>query len=203
MAERLLGYTRVSTSSQHHQLQIDALIEAGVERRDIFADTTSGRRAAITRPGMEALLAYAQTGDTVVVWRIDRLGRSLLDVINTAAHLRERKIGIRSLQDGIDPETPTGRMMLNLMATLAEYERELITERVCAGVAAAKANGTTFGRPPADADVVAMKLAIANEHRARGLSAAAAAELVGWSRATLYRHQGQRSQTDPSSGVSS
>lgn len=136
---------------------------------------------------MKRLLHYAQDGDTVVVWRIDRLGRSLIDVLNTVNLLREQGVKIRSISDSIDPETSSGRMMLGMLATLAEYE--LITERVNAGIAAAKQTGTRFGRPPVDPDVIAEKLAIAEDARAKERTAEAAARLVGWSRATLYRHQ--------------
>jgi len=186
---RLLGYTRVSTSSQDAQLQLDALLIAGVQKRDVFADVTSGSRTAIDRPGVKKLLEYAESGDTVVVWRVDRLGRSLVDVLNTVALLRERGINVRSISDGIDPATSTGRLMLNMLATLAEYERELIVERVTAGIAAARQNGTRFGRPLSDPVVIADKLALAREARAKGRTAEDAARLVGWSRATLYRHQ--------------
>lgn len=185
---RHLGYTRVSTSSQDAQLQLDALVAAGVQKRDVFADVTSGSKAAADRPGMKKLLAYAEDGDTVVVWRVDRLGRSLIDVLNTVNLLRERGIHVRSISDGIDPATSTGRLMLNMLATLAEYERELIVERVNAGIAAARQNGTRFGRPLSDPAVIADKLAIATEARLRGRTAEEAARLVGWSRATLYRH---------------
>ncbi|GAB3045102.1 recombinase family protein [Sediminivirga luteola] len=184
-----MGYTRVSTAGQDAQLQVDALVGAGVQKRDVFSDVTSGSRTAAERPGMKRLLDYAQDGDTVVVWRIDRLGRSLIDVLNTVNLLRERGVKIRSISDSIDPETSSGRMMLGMLATLAEYERELITERVNAGIAAAKQNGTRFGRPPVDPDVIAEKLVIAEDARAKGRTAEAAARLVGWSRATLYRHQ--------------
>ncbi|MBF4586528.1 MULTISPECIES: recombinase family protein [unclassified Curtobacterium] len=186
---RLLGYTRISTGAQDAQLQVDALVAAGVQERDIFADVTSGRKEAAARPGMGRLLEHATSGDTVVVWRVDRLGRSLVDVLSTVAMLGERGIGVRSVSDGIDPATSTGRLMLNLMATLAEYERELIVERVTAGIAAARESGTRFGRPPPDPAVIGRKLAIVNEARAAGHTAADAANLVGWSRATLYRHQ--------------
>lgn len=186
---RLLGYTRVSTVGQDARLQLDALRGAGVESRDVFSDVTSGSRTAVQRPGMKRLLEYAEPGDTVVVWRIDRLGRSLMDVLNTVNLLREHGVKIRSVSDGIDPETSSGRMMLGMLATLAEYERELIIERVNAGIAAAKANGTRFGRPPLNPDVVAAKLEIVNDARAKGRTAQEAAKLVGWSRATLYRHQ--------------
>lgn len=115
---------------------------------------------------MRRLLGYAEPGDTVVVWRVDRLGRSLIDVLNTVNLLRDRGIQVRSVSDGIDPATSTGRLMLSVLATLAEYERELIVERVTAD-----------------------KLAIAVDARAKGRTAEEAARLVGWSRATLYRHQ--------------
>ena len=188
-AMRHLGYTRVSTASQGAQLQLDALVDSGVQKRDVFSDVTSGSRAAIERPGMKRLMDYVEPGDTVVVWRIDRLGRSLIDVLNTVNLLRDKGVKIRSLSDGIDPETTSGRLMLGMLATLAEYERELITERVNAGIAAAKQNGTRFGRPPVDPAVIAEKLDIAQDARRKGRTAAEAASLVGWSRATLYRHQ--------------
>ena len=140
----------MSTASQDAALQLDALVAAGVQKRDVFADVTSGSKTAVERPGMKKLLEYAEPGDTVVVWRVDRLGRSLIDVLNTVTLLRERGIQVRSLSDGIDPATSTGRLMLNMLATLAEYERELIVERVNAGIAAARQNGTRFGRPLSD-----------------------------------------------------
>ena len=185
---RLLGYTRVSTVGQDPTLQFEALRAAGVQDRDVFSDVTSGSKNASDRPGMKNLLAYATAGDTVVVWRIDRLGRSLLDVLNTVNLLRDRDVKIKSVADGIDPETSSGRLMLGMLATLAEYERELITERVNAGIAAAKSQGVRFGRPPVDPEVINRKLAIVAEERAKGRSAEKAASLVGWSRATLYRH---------------
>ncbi|KQQ52489.1 recombinase family protein [Plantibacter sp. Leaf314] len=201
---RQIGYTRVSTAGQGAQLQLDALIDAGVQKRDVFADVTSGSKTAIERPGMTKLLEYAEAGDTVIVWRIDRLGRSLIDVLNTVELLRGRGVHVRSLSDGIDPATSTGRLMLHMLATLAEYERELIVERVNAGIAAARESGTRFGRPPVNPDVIAEKLAIVAEARSRGRTAAEAASLVGWSRATLYRHQvGFRNETAHSAEASS
>lgn len=177
-------------------MQVDALASAGVEPRDIFADVTSGSRVAATRPGMARLLQYATAGDTVVVWRVDRLGRSLIDVLNTVNLLRERNISVRSVQDGIDPATTSGRLMLNMLATLAEYERELITERVNAGIAVARESGTRFGRPPVDPKEITEKLTVAAEARAKGRTAEQAARLVGWSRATLYRHQAAARQAE-------
>lgn len=186
---RLLGYTRVSTTSQDAQLQLDALVSVGVQKRDVFADVTSGSKTAVQRPGIKKLLEYAEAGDTVVVWRVDRLGRSLIDVLNTVNLLRDRGVHVRSVSDGIDPATSTGRLMLNMLATLAEYERELIVERVNAGIAAARQNGTRFGRPAIDPAVIADKLAVVADARAKGRTAEDAARVVGCSRATLYRHQ--------------
>jgi DNA invertase Pin-like site-specific DNA recombinase len=186
---RLLGYTRVSTNNQDPQLQIDSLLSIGVQKRDIYSDVMSGRKNAADRPGMQNLLAHADEGDTIVVWRIDRLGRSLLDVLHTVSGLQDRGIQVRSISDGIDPANATGRLMLNMLATLAEYERELIVERVRAGVAVAQEAGAKFGRPRSDPAVVAEKLAIVAAARAQGKTAEDAARLVGWSRPTLYRHQ--------------
>lgn len=192
---RLLGYTRVSTQAQDAALQLDALLSAGVQKRDIFSDVSSGAKSVATRPGMSHLLDYAQAGDVVVVWRIDRLGRSLLDVLSTVDELRARGIEVRSISDGIDPTTSTGRLMLGLLATLAEYERELISERVTAGIAAAKERGALFGRPTVDREVVSQKLEVVAAERAKGRTAAQAAGLVGWSRATYYRHQQEVERT--------
>ena len=168
---RHLGYTRVSTSGQDAKLQLDALVDAGVHKRGVFADVTSGSKAVIERPGMKKLLAYVEPGDTVVVWRVDRLGRSLIDVLNTVNLLRERGVHSRSISDGTDPTTTSGRLMLNMLATLAEYERELIVERVNAGIAAARRGGTRFGRPPSDPLVIADTLAIAQDARTKGRTA--------------------------------
>lgn len=100
----MLGYTRVSTAAQDAQLRMDSLLSAGVQRRDIFSDVTSGSRAAVERPGMKKLLKYAEAGDTLMVWRVDRPGRSLIDVLNTVNLLQGRGVALRSLSDGIDPE---------------------------------------------------------------------------------------------------
>ena len=148
-------------------MQVDALVKSGVQERDIFTDVTSGSRTAITRPGMKKLLDYAKPGDTVVVWRVDRLGRSLIDVLNTAKLLRERDVQVKSISDGIDPSTTSGRLMLNMLATLAEYERELITERVNAGITAARKGGTRFGRLLSDPAVIADKLQLVHEARTK------------------------------------
>lgn len=109
MGGLLLGYVRVSTNDQRGQMQFDALIEAGVPEEQIYFDQLSGAKAAKERPGLSALVSYARRDDTVLVYRIDRLGRSLIDVLNTVAEMQERGIGLRSLVDGIDPSTASGR----------------------------------------------------------------------------------------------
>ena len=137
---RRLGYTRVSTTSQDARLQLDALRGVGVEGRDVFSDVTSGNRAAIKRPGMKKLLEYAEDGDTVVVWRIDRLGRSLIDVLNTVNLLRERGVKVRSISDGI-VETCRRRtpwLAVNLLtAIMASWVISLFSNSIQAIVALA------------------------------------------------------------------
>jgi DNA invertase Pin-like site-specific DNA recombinase len=189
----LLGYTRISTVHQDDQLQRDALLKAGVLSEHIYSDVVSGSRDVRTRPGMMKLLQFVRAEDTIVVWRIDRLGRSLLDVIATVADFRARGIQVQSISDGIDPSTTSGRLLLHMLSTLAEYERELIIERVNAGIAAARTSGAIFGRPLSDPELIKQKLTVVQAARAGGKSAVAAAQLVGWSRATFYRHQAKHS----------
>lgn len=193
----LLGYVRVSTTDQRGQMQFDALIEAGVPEEQVYFDQLSGAKAAKERPGLSALLSYARRDDTVLVYRIDRLGRSLIDVLNTVAEMQERGIGLRSLVDGIDPSAASGRLQLGLFATLAEYERELINERVRAGVMAAKARGVKFGQKPVKQETVEAKLEVARRLLSEGKTATRAADTVGWSRATLYRYLKQRGAEPP------
>lgn len=200
---RNLGYISVTAASRDAQFQLNALLAAGVEERHVFTDLAPGSVAALRRPEMVKLLARTREGDTVVVWRIDRLGHSLTDALHTVTFLRDHGIHLRSLSEGIDPLTPSGRLGLELLTTLAEYEHEYAVERVSDGIAVARGAGTRFGRPPISRQVIAEKLAIVAEARTRGHSAAEAAALVGWSRATLYRHQSAQAldQEYPSSPV--
>ena len=195
----LLGYTRVSTTQQDASLQRDALLRAGVAPEHIYDDVITGASGAAGRPGWAKLTAYARQGDTIVTWRIDRLGRSMIDVMQTVAGLHARGVGVLSVSDGIDPSTPTGRLMLGLLASMAEYERELIRERVNAGVAAAQARGVRFGRPPQDPQAADAKVAVARQAVMDGASVAEAARMVGWSRATYYR-AASRSTAKPGGG---
>src|SRR5512135_1184260 len=138
----LIGYARVSTADQKLDLQNDALTKAGCER--IFTDTASGANAA--RTGLEQALAFARKGDTLVVWKLDRLGRSLRHLVETLAELRGRGVGFRSLQESIDTTTSGGKLVFHVFAALAEFERDLIRERTKAGLDAARARGKRGGR---------------------------------------------------------
>lgn len=139
----LIGYARVSTLEQDVSLQIDALQKAGCER--IFQDKISGAKS--DRPGLQEALNYARKGDSIVVWRLDRLGRSLKHLIETVGQLEEQGIGFRSLQESIDTTTSGGRLIFHIFGALAEFERNLIRERTLAGLQAARARGRMGGRP--------------------------------------------------------
>jgi DNA invertase Pin-like site-specific DNA recombinase len=138
----LIGYARVSTHDQTEALQIDALRKAGCGR--IFTDTASGAKS--DRPGLAQALDYVREGDTLVVWRLDRLGRSLKDLIEIINNLAERSVGFQSLTEGFDTTTPGGKLVFHLFGVLAEFERELLRERTMAGLAAARARGRMGGR---------------------------------------------------------
>ena len=134
----LVGYARVSTADQDLTLQTDALTKAGCEK--LFTDKVSG--AKLKRPGLTEALNFVRAGDTLVIWKLDRLGRSIGGLIELAADLSARKIDFRSLTDGFDTATPSGRLLFHILASVAEMERELIKERTIAGLAAARAKGS-------------------------------------------------------------
>ncbi len=138
-----LGYARVSTSQQDEALQRDALTTAGCDR--VFVDKASGKLES--RPALDELLAQVRVGDAVVVWRLDRLGRSLKHLIETVQDLERRGVAFVSLTESIDTSTPGGRLVFYIFGALAEFERDLIRERTLAGLAAARARGRTGGRP--------------------------------------------------------
>ena len=136
--ERLIGYARVSTAEQDLQLQLDALDKTGCD--EIFEDKASGARAK--RPGLDACVGALESGDTLVVWRLDRLGRSMPHLVGLVEELLGKGIGFRSLQDGaIDTTTASGELMFHIFSSLAQFERRLIQERTQAGLAAARARG--------------------------------------------------------------
>ena len=140
----LVGYARVSTDEQTTRLQLDALQAVGCERT--FSERASG--ASGDRPVLAELLGHIRSGDTVVVWRLDRLGRSLPHLIEIVQRLEAAEVGLRSLTEGIDTTTANGRLVFHLFGALAEFERELIHERTRAGLASARARGRKGGRPP-------------------------------------------------------
>src|SRR5256885_4561202 len=139
----LIGYMRVSTGEQNLDLQRDALERAGCER--IYDDVCSGR--ATERPGLAKALDVARDGDALVIWKLDRIGRSLTHVVGLVSDLQKRGVGLKVLTGDVDTTTATGRLVFGIFATLAEFERDLIHERPMAGLAAARARGRAGGRP--------------------------------------------------------
>ena len=143
---RLVGYARVSTQDQTLRSQVKALADAGVEPKLVFRDTASGAKAS--RPGLDACLAALRPGDVLVVYRLDRLGRSLRHLVDLVDLLQQKKVGLRSLGDGvIDTTTAGGKLIFGIFSVLAEFERELIREQTNAGLSAARARGRKGGRP--------------------------------------------------------
>ncbi len=152
---QLIGYARVSTKDQELLLQKDALEKAGCIR--IFEEKISGTKS--DRPALNALLEYARSGDTIVVWKLDRLGRSLKDLLSIVTTLQERKIGFKSLQENFDTTTSGGKLIFHVFAAIAEFEKDIIKERTVAGLNAARARGRKGGRPKklSDNDVEMIK----------------------------------------------
>ncbi|WP_432497817.1 recombinase family protein [Kineococcus gypseus] len=176
----LLGYARVSTTAQDPALQHDALTAAGCYRT--WTDTASGALAA--RPALDDVLARLGPGDVLVVWRLDRLARSLRHLLQLIDDLDGRGVGFKSLTESIDTTTATGRLVLHLFGALGEFERDLLKERTAAGLEAAVARGRRGGRP---ALMTPAKLAAARALLSAGRPTAEVAKAVGVSRATLYR----------------
>ncbi len=177
----LLGYARVSTTDQDAALQVDALNAAGCYR--VFVDTISG--SLEHRPELEKLLDQIRPGDTLVVWRLDRLGRSIRHLIDQLQVLSARGVGFRSLQETIDTTSPGGRLVFHVFAALAEFERDLIRERTNAGLAAARARGRTGGRPSSlSPDQVK---AARRMYEQQEMTVAQIGQVLGVSRTTIYR----------------
>jgi DNA invertase Pin-like site-specific DNA recombinase len=187
----LLGYARVSTDDQDLALQLDALHSAGCTK--IYRDTASGGKAE--RPGLMTALDHVRQGDTLVVWRLDRLGRSLSQLIAVMAQLNEQGIGFRSLTEQVDTTTSGGKLVFHIFGALAEFERNLIWERTMAGLASARARGRKGGRPKRlDTD---RKVQMAQQlHSDKNNSIADICQSLGISRATLYRYLGMGESND-------
>jgi DNA invertase Pin-like site-specific DNA recombinase len=177
-----IGYTRVSKHEQNEALQRDALQEAGCEK--YFSDTMTG--AKFERKGLDEALVYVRPGDTFIVWKLDRLGRSLKDLIETLNLLQKRGVDFISLTENIDTTTPGGKLIFHLMGALAEFERDLIRERTLAGLAAAKARGRVGGRPRKTADG---KVALARHlYQDSKHSVAEICSMLEISRSTFFRY---------------
>lgn len=175
-----MGYARVSTEDQKLDLQIDALIRDGVARDDVFVEKISG--ASKRRPALELCMKAMRGGDTLVVWRLDRLGRNLLDLLNKMQALHERGIHFRSLTESIDTSTAAGRLIMHVVGAIAEFERQLTRERTQAGIAAHRARGGKHGRE------VTIDLEKAERLLRSGKTVADAARDIGVLRATLAHH---------------
>jgi len=178
----LIGYARVSTVDQNLGLQKDALINAGCEK--FFEDTISGTKAS--RPGLSNAMDFARPGDSIVVWRLDRLGRSLKDLITLVNKLDESGVGLQSLQEAIDTTTSAGKLIFHVFGALAEFERNLIAERTMAGLAAARARGRKGGRPMA-LNTEKRKLAV-NLYNKKEYSVTEICDVMKISKPTLYKY---------------
>jgi DNA invertase Pin-like site-specific DNA recombinase len=177
-----VGYARVSTGEQNLDLQKDALTKAGCER--IFTDELSGIKA--NRPGLTEALSFVRPGDILVVWRLDRLGRSLKDLMEKVEDLGKRQIEFKSLHESIDTTTATGKLMFHLVSAMAEFERDLIRERTQAGLRAARARGRVGGRRPRmnqEKVKIAVSLMKDKTNKIKDIC-----RTLGVSRTTLYRY---------------
>jgi DNA invertase Pin-like site-specific DNA recombinase len=179
----LIGYARISTADQTLALQQDALKSAGCDQ--IYTDTASGSSAE--RTGLEQALSHLRKGDTLIVWRLDRLGRSLRHLIDTITALDARGIGFRSITEAIDTTTSGGKLVFHIFGALAEFERDIIRERTNAGLQAARARGRLGGRPkrqPSSRKIAMAKALYADKSQ----TVAEICKTLGISRATLYRY---------------
>jgi DNA invertase Pin-like site-specific DNA recombinase len=181
-----IGYARISTNEQNLSLQVDALEKANCEK--IFHDQISG--AKTKRPGLNEALTYLRDGDVLVVWRLDRLGRSLKHLIELVNNLEEQGIGFQSLQESIDTTTSGGKLIFHIFGALAEFERNLIQERTQAGLAAARARGKTGGRPKAlDTKKTELLYRLYDE---KNHSIQEICDLISVSKTTLYSYLRER-----------
>ena len=181
----LIGYARVSTQDQTLNLQKDALEKIGCSK--IFTDTISG--ATTERKGLEEALEYVRAGDSLVVWKLDRLGRSLKHLIETITALNNRKIGFKSITENIDTTTSGGKLIFHIFGALAEFERDIIRERTKAGLEAARARGRKGGRPKAKTLDTPRKVAIAQHlYNDKTNSIADICKTLNISRSTFYRY---------------
>lgn len=177
----LIGYARVSTYDQNLEQQLEALEAAGCDR--IFTDHESG--AKNDRPGLDEAHSHLRDGDTLVIWKLDRLGRSVAHLSQTLLDFRAKGIALQSITDGFDTNTPGGKMLFHVLSSIAEFERDLVTQRTQAGLSAARARGRNGGRPKS---LSPQQVAIGKKLAAdASISVKAICEQLGISRATYYR----------------
>jgi DNA invertase Pin-like site-specific DNA recombinase len=179
-----IGYARVSTNEQHLALQRDALLRAGVTPKNIYTDKVTGVKAE--RPGLTQALSHLREGDTFIVWRLDRLGRSLRHLIDTVTTLKNQGVAFKSLTENIDTSTATGNLVFQIFGALAEFERNLITERTVAGLNAARSRGRKGGRPPRHPSSRRVKYA-KHLYSEQKLPIAEILTMLNVSKSTLYR----------------
>ncbi len=186
---RIVGYARVSKHEQNLDLQIDALEAAGCDRTLVFVDKISGAKSE--RPGLDACLDQLQQGDVLVVWRLDRLGRSMAHLIAMIEELKEKGIGFRSISDGVvDTTSPSGELVFNIFSALAQFERRLIQERTKAGLEAARARGRKGGRKPMAANDPRILMA-KTMHNDKRMKISDICKTLKISRTTFYRYLGK------------
>src|ERR1700704_665713 len=180
----LIGYARVSTNEQNLDLQRDALRKAGVSAKNLYTDKITGTKEE--RPGLAEALSHLREGDTLVVWRLDRLGRSLKHLIETVTALQNTGVAFQSITENINTSSATGQLVFHIFASLAEFERSLIRERTIAGVSAARARGRKGGRPKLNTSL--SKVAMAKKlYHDRAMPITDICNTLHISRATLYR----------------
>jgi DNA invertase Pin-like site-specific DNA recombinase len=177
----IFGYARVSTEGQSLDLQIDALNHYGVEK--IFSEKMTGKR--VDRPQLQEMLKYLRENDTVVVWKLDRIGRSMKDLLTIVNGFEEKGIHFVSLKENIDTSTATGKLIFNIFASLAEFERDIISERTRAGLEAARARGREGGRPKKSDEKIKLALKM---YQSKNYSIPEITEATGISKTTLYRY---------------
>jgi DNA invertase Pin-like site-specific DNA recombinase len=187
-----IGYARVSTKDQSLNLQKDALEKAGCKK--IYSEQVSG--AKIERKKLDEMIKQVRKGDIIVVWKLDRLGRSLRDLVNLISKFQEMEVGFKSLQDSIDTTTPAGKLTFHLFAALAEFERDIISERTKAGLKSARARGRLGGRPKGLSKQAQNKARLAESlYKEKELSIKEICSYLSISKPTLYRYLKHRNVT--------
>ncbi|MGV8167503.1 MAG: recombinase family protein [Alkaliphilus sp.] len=182
----VFGYARVSTVEQKLDLQFDALVKYGIDKRNIFSEIASGSKNE--RIKLNRLLNYVQEGDTIVVWKLDRIGRSTKHLVDLMTFFEEKKVNFVSLNENFDTSTATGKLVFNIFSSLAQFERDLIIERTKAGLISARARGRVGGRPKVDREKISLAKKMYQDGK---YTVKEIVRATGISKATLYRNVGK------------